>query len=76
MRLSLTSEQEVLEGHLLYILRGQQEPCTQKASSAHKDESSVPPTVGHNLVMGHEIMANLLKKKKSRINRKYHSAHT
>ena len=69
MKLSLTSEQEVFEGHLLYILQGQLEPCTQKASSAHRDESSVPPTVGHNLVMGHEIMTSILKKKKSRINK-------
>ena len=55
MNLSLTSEQEVLEGHLLCIFQGQLEPYTQKASTAHREESCVVPAMGHNLVVGHEI---------------------
>lgn len=55
MNLSLTSEQEVLEGHRLCLFQGQLEPYTRKASTAHRDESSAVPTTGHNLVVGHEI---------------------
>lgn len=54
INLSLTSKQEVLEGHLLCTFQEQLEPPIRYPQQTG-DESSVVPTVDHNLEVDHEI---------------------
>lgn len=55
VNLSLTSEQEVLECYLFCIVWGQLDPKQRRCPQYSGDEGSVAPTIGHSLMVGHEI---------------------